>query len=229
MALLSGDADASMFVPIVEQERRRKNARRQEECCEIEPLLRQASTISKAGRRALEACAAAEGTKGDFVSAGSAAFWRARLMNRRPRDAQPAYTKWSNAVTSPPRRPPPPLASQGGGYGSRLSTPGSRLSSASSYGAFASPPPRPPPLTRSNTSARFEDLARLAEPGEVSFLESLKRTAGVTLAPDPFSKHEGKIYQSSVRALRGPRTMFNQRTHNRFRGGARGYESMLLM
>lgn len=148
------------------------------------------------------------------------------------------------------RASPPPLVTTGGGYGStlagggsrpssrgsvhfgsrpstglstRLSSPGS-ASTASTYAALRGSPP----ALRRSSSTRFEALGKKAEPAEETLYGAMMRGSGIDDPLDPFSRHEDKIYQSSVRAFRGPRTIFNQRTHNRFRGAARGYESMLL-
>lgn len=245
--LLSPVTDDSIFVPIVEQDRKR--SRRREEA-EGEPLLRQASTISKAGKRAMEQCAHADSVKGNVASAGSSEFWQARLLTTKSSSVKPSYEKWNNAVTTRlPQYGQNHFVSRGGGANGPTMTP-SRASSrqmssrpGSRYSTPLSEYSNPPTLHGTMSMPQFGRSAHFG-PG-AKHGGNIGGIAGMALdddvetvasrlismngsGKDDRSSHQGHIYQSAVRAFRGPKVMFNQRTHGRFNRGNK-HSSLLML
>ena len=248
MALLMAPTEA--FIPIVEQSRSTRSRRDEESQC-AEPLMKQASTISKAGKRAMEQTCHEERLRGDFMSAGSSAFWQARMMPRRG-TARPSYANWRNAVTNvttaQPATPffggasrtglgstrPTPVGSRANSrQSSRFGTPMSDASRSTNHWGGAGGAPEPlhgtmsmPQFGRSahfgpGTKQRYKgfefgvDEDDDADSVATRLMEETRHFGGVPGA-DP--KPSDRLYQSSLRTFRGPKTIFDQRTHNRFRG-----------
>lgn len=233
MSLLLAPSD---LVPIVEQSRSKRSRTNYLESSS-EPLLRQASTISRFGKRAMEACCHEESKKGDVASAGSSSFWHARLLTRKAR-VLPSYDKWSNAVSDVAAGPSGHQAFYGAASptglgsrpGSRCFPGGSRASSRQSGRSFPSdassrstnPEPLHGTMTwRAGQQAHFGPGAKLRQHlghyADMALDDDAESLASTLMRENNagsgmFKEVVGdKLYQSSLRAFRGPKTIFNQR------------------
>ena len=175
--------------------------------------------------------------KGDVASAGSSSFWHARLLARKAR-VVPSYDKWSNAVSDVAAGPSGHQAFYGAASptglgsrpGSRCFPGGSRASSRQSGRSFPSdassrstnPEPLHGTMTwRAGQQAHFGPGAklrqRLGHYADMALDDDAESLASTLMRENNagsgmFKEVVGdKLYQSSLRAFRGPKTIFNQR------------------